>query len=83
MRSRGGSPVSSKGDPAQSSLLVRTPPIGKWINYEIGWSWDDGMGVVGIRIHGLKNFKGLSRPLATTRSTTSPTRRARKSSQRS
>lgn len=27
----------------------------KWINYEIVKSWDDGMGVVGIRIHGLKN----------------------------
>lgn len=27
----------------------------KWINYEIIRSWDEGMGVVGIRIHGLKN----------------------------
>jgi MTH538 TIR-like domain (DUF1863) len=27
----------------------------KWINYEIVRSWDDGMGVVGIRIHGLKD----------------------------
>ncbi len=27
----------------------------KWINYEIKKSWDDGMGVVGIHIHGLKN----------------------------
>lgn len=27
----------------------------KWINYEIVKSWDDGMGVVGIRIHGLKS----------------------------
>ena len=27
----------------------------KWINHEIVQSWDDGMGVVGIRIHGLKN----------------------------
>jgi hypothetical protein len=27
----------------------------KWINYEIVKSWDAGMGVVGIRIHGLKN----------------------------
>ena len=27
----------------------------KWINYEIIKSWDDGMGVVGINIHGLKN----------------------------
>ena len=30
----------------------------KWINYEIVKSWDDGMGVVGIRIYGLKNSKG-------------------------
>lgn len=28
----------------------------KWINYEIVKSWDRGLGVVGIRIHGLKNF---------------------------
>ena len=27
----------------------------KWINHEIITSWDKGMGVVGIRIHGLKN----------------------------
>ena len=27
----------------------------KWINYEIIKSWDDGLGVVGIRIHGIKN----------------------------
>ncbi len=30
----------------------------KWINYEIVKSWDAGMGVVGIRIHGLKDFSG-------------------------
>ncbi|MCP4581046.1 MAG: TIR domain-containing protein [candidate division Zixibacteria bacterium] len=30
----------------------------KWINYEIVKSWDEGMGVVGIRIHGLKNIDG-------------------------
>jgi hypothetical protein len=30
----------------------------KWINHEIVKSWDKGMGVVGIRIHGLKNFSG-------------------------
>lgn len=27
----------------------------KWINYEIVKAWDNGLGVVGIRIHGLKN----------------------------
>ena len=30
----------------------------KWINYEIVKSWDEGMGVVGVRIHGLKNLDG-------------------------
>lgn len=30
----------------------------KWINHEIIKSWDQGMGVVGIRIHGLKNTDG-------------------------
>ena len=30
----------------------------KWINYEIVKSWDSGMGIVGINIHGLKNFQG-------------------------
>jgi hypothetical protein len=27
----------------------------KWINHEIVRSWDEGMGIVGIRIHGIKN----------------------------
>ena len=30
----------------------------KWVNHEIVTSWDDGMGVVGIHIHGLKNLDG-------------------------
>jgi hypothetical protein len=30
----------------------------KWINYEIVESWNAGMGVVGIYIHGLKNQDG-------------------------
>ena len=30
----------------------------KWINHEIVKSWNDGMGVVGIRIHGLENAAG-------------------------
>lgn len=30
----------------------------KWIDYEILESWNDGMGVVGIYIHGLKNLDG-------------------------
>jgi len=30
----------------------------KWINHEIIKSWDEGMGVVGIHIYGLKNTDG-------------------------
>ncbi len=30
----------------------------KWINHEIVSAWDDKMGVVGIRIHGLKHSDG-------------------------
>jgi hypothetical protein len=30
----------------------------KWIDYEINESWDAGMGVVGIRIHGISNLAG-------------------------
>jgi hypothetical protein len=30
----------------------------KWIEHEIVKSWDAGMGVVGIHIHGLKNLDG-------------------------
>ena len=30
----------------------------KWINYEIAKSWKQGMGVVGIRIHGLRDKDG-------------------------
>ena len=30
----------------------------KWINHEIIQSWDGGMGVVGIHIHGLKHSDG-------------------------
>jgi antiphage defense system Thoeris ThsB-like protein len=30
----------------------------KWIDHEIVTSWNDGMGVVGIRIHGLENSGG-------------------------
>lgn len=34
----------------------------KWIDYEIVESWKSGMGVVGIRIHGLKDFSGETSP---------------------
>jgi hypothetical protein len=32
----------------------------KWINYEIVKSWSDGLGVVGLYIHGLKDRTGLT-----------------------
>ena len=30
----------------------------KWINHEIVKAWNRGLGIVAIRIHGLKNFEG-------------------------
>ena len=40
-------------------VLVGKNTAGReWINYEIIKSWNDRMGVVGIRIHGLKNQDG-------------------------
>ena len=40
-------------------ILVGSNTAGrKWINHEIIKSWGDGMGVVGIHIHGLKNLDG-------------------------
>lgn len=35
----------------------------KWVNYEIIKSWDDGKGVVGIHIHGLKDRMGNTSPM--------------------
>src|SRR5216684_3356912 len=32
----------------------------KWINYEIVKAWNDGIGVVGIHIHGLKDCDELT-----------------------
>ena len=40
-------------------VLVGSNTAGrKWIKHEIVKSWDDGMGVVGIHVHGLKNLDG-------------------------
>ena len=40
-------------------VLVGKDTAGRpWITHEIIKSWDDGMGVVGIHIHGLKNSDG-------------------------
>ena len=47
-----------KGRSCTIVLVGKNTARRKWINYEIVRSWDDDMGVVGIRIHGLKNSKG-------------------------
>lgn len=47
-----------KGRSCTVVLVGRNTAGRKWINYEIVESWDAGMGVVGIRIHGLKNILG-------------------------
>ena len=40
-------------------VLVGSNTAGReWIKHEIIKSWDDGMGVIGIHIHGIKNSKG-------------------------
>ena len=40
-------------------VLVGSNTAGrKWINYEIVQGWDDGKGIVGINIHGLKDSDG-------------------------
>lgn len=47
-----------KGRTCTVVLIGENTANRKWINHEIIKSWDDGMGVVGIRIHGLKNTDG-------------------------
>ena len=40
-------------------VLIGTATAGrKWVNYEMKKGWEDGKGVVGVHIHGLKNSKG-------------------------
>ena len=44
-------------------VLVGTKTADRnWINYEIKKAWSDEKGVVGIRIHGLKNQAGKTSP---------------------
>ncbi len=40
-------------------LVGRETANRKWINHEIVESWNSGMGIVGIRVHGLKNQAGF------------------------
>jgi len=32
----------------------------RWVKYEIKQAWEQGLGIVGVRIHGLKNLRGLT-----------------------
>jgi hypothetical protein len=32
----------------------------KWINHEISETWNEGKGIVGVRVHGLKNLSGYT-----------------------
>lgn len=47
-----------KGRTCTVVLVGKDTANRKWINYEIVKSWDNGLGVVGIFIHGLKNSEG-------------------------
>lgn len=47
-----------KGKSCTVVLVGSTTAGRKWITHEIIKSWDSGMGVVGIYIHGLKNLDG-------------------------
>lgn len=47
-----------KGKTCAIVLVGQNTANRKWINHEIVKAWDSGLGVVGIRIHGLKNFAG-------------------------
>lgn len=47
-----------KGRTCTVVLVGKDTANRKWINFEIVKSWDDGLGVVGIYIHGLKNSEG-------------------------
>lgn len=47
-----------KGRSCTVVLIGENTAKRKWIDHEIVKSWDEGMGVVGIHIHGLKNTDG-------------------------
>ena len=62
---RGGAPAIQRWIDTQligrscTIVLVGQGTAGRpWIEYEIKASWNKGMGVVGVRIHGLKNLLG-------------------------
>lgn len=44
-------------------VLVGSATAGRhWINYEIRKTWEEGMGLAGIHIHGLRDRRGLVSP---------------------
>jgi len=47
-----------KGRSCTVVLVGQNTANRKWINHEITKSWNSGMGIVGIHIHGLKNLDG-------------------------
>ncbi len=41
-------------------VLIGSATAGrKWVNYEIEKAWNDGRGLMGVYIHGLKNLSGV------------------------
>lgn len=52
-----------KGRSCTVVLIGQSTAKRKWINHEIVKSWDEKMGVVGIRIHGLLNSNKQTSPM--------------------
>lgn len=46
-----------KGASVTVVLIGRHTASRKWVNYEIEKSYNEGMGLLGIRIHGIRNLK--------------------------
>ncbi|WP_241710916.1 TIR domain-containing protein [Arthrobacter bambusae] len=49
-----------KGASVTAVLIGAQTARRKWVDYEIENSWNNGKGLLGIRIHKLKNFSGLT-----------------------
>jgi hypothetical protein len=69
IRSRGDTAIKSWIDSQMQGrqccvVLVGSATAGrKWIDYEIESAWNKGLGVVGVRIHSLKDASGLQSQL--------------------
>ena len=55
---RSGLPTRLHGRSCTVVLVGSNTAGRKWIKHEIVESWDDGMGVIGIHVHGLKDLGG-------------------------